>query len=119
MKKIIAALLVLCAIFSLFSCDEYIDGVISRPSGGAGSGGGANQPPMNNDPTDDFTVTVYADGQPYKPRMDMEVYWSDGFSIHTAPCYHSNRCNTLLSRITCFHINYMMIFFNSSLGPLT
>ena len=85
MKKIVAALLVLCAMLSIASCDEYIDGVIS--GGGIGGGGGSDpdQPPMNNDPTDDFTVTVYADGQPYSPRIDMDVYWSDGFSIHSAP----------------------------------
>lgn len=85
MKKIIAALVFLSVLFSLFSCDEYIEGVISPPSGSTGSDGGAEQPPMNNDPSDDFVVSVYADGQPYKPRMAMDVYWSDGFSIHTAP----------------------------------
>jgi len=39
---------------------------------------------MNDDPTDDFTVTLTANGEPYTPRMEMFAYWSDGFSVHTA-----------------------------------
>lgn len=86
MKKLISAILILASLASFASCDEYYDapggsviGGINKPSGDNG------QPPMNDDPTDDFTVTVLADGQPYSPRIDMSVYWSDGFSIHSAP----------------------------------
>lgn len=93
-NRFLCLILVLLSIISLFSCKgEIIQG-----------GGGKNdtdtdtetdvtdtntdtnnQPEMNDDPTDDFTVTILADGQPFKPRIDMNVYWNDGFSIHTAP----------------------------------
>ena len=85
-------MLVLLSFISLIACDgQVIQG-----------GGGKNdtdtdatdtdtevdtdkQPEMNDDPTDDFTVTILADGQPFKPRINVNVYWNDGFSIHTAP----------------------------------
>ncbi len=41
-------------------------------------------PVMNDDPTDDFIVTIKADGEEYRPRTQMFVQWSDGFSIHRA-----------------------------------
>ena len=72
-------------IFSMASCDgsyQYPTG--NGGSGDSGSGGGYVPPVMNDDPTDDFTVTVTADGEEYSPRMDIYVYWSDGFSVHTA-----------------------------------
>ncbi|MBR5140356.1 MAG: hypothetical protein IKV16_04795 [Clostridia bacterium] len=87
MKKhrLIALLLALCSLFSLVACTgEYIDPSGSGPSGGNNPDGGYVPPEMNDDPTDDFTVTLLADGQPYSPRMEMFAYWSDGYSIHTA-----------------------------------
>ena len=89
-KKISAFLLVLVISFSLFACSgEYQQGI----SGGGTIGGGGNDdeggagyvpPTMNDDPTDDFTVTLLADGRAYRPRMDMYAHWSDGYSVHTA-----------------------------------
>lgn len=87
LTKITAFLLALVMLFLLTSCVGEYEG----PTGPGGSGGGGGDddtgyvpPVMNDDPTDDFTVTLTADGQPYTPRMNMYVYWSDGFSVHTA-----------------------------------
>ncbi len=88
LKKICALACAVLALFSLIACEgEYHYGNQSQvqdtdtkdPSGGE-----YVPPEMNDDPSDDFTVTVRADGQPYSPRMEMFVYWSDGFSVHTA-----------------------------------
>ena len=92
LKRIIALVLALCSLFSLAACEEYeqiggtggiLGGIFG--DGGAGDGDGGNKDDdLNDDPTDDFTVTLTADGQPYSPRMEMQAYWNDGFSIHTA-----------------------------------
>lgn len=86
MKKLIAILLLLATLLTLFACTP---GEIIGPSGGGGGqGGGSGEggddytpPEMNDDPTDDFTVTLLADGQPYSPRMEMYAHFSDGFSM--------------------------------------
>ena len=88
-KKLFALILLFCIIASFAACSgEYIE-----PSGNGGGGGnnpGDNPgdeytpPEMNDDPTDDFTVTLLADGQPYSPRMEMFAYWSDGYSVFKA-----------------------------------
>lgn len=88
LKKCISCLLIIAALCSLFGCSGEIrpgNRPGNRPSGGDGEGGDNYVPPiMNDDPTDDFVVTLHADGAPYSPRMEMYAYWSDGFSIHTA-----------------------------------
>ena len=89
LKKLIALFLIAASIFTLASCiGEYELPTVNPGGGGNGGGGGEGggyvPPVMNDDPTDDFTVTLTADGQPYTPRMDMYVYWSDNFSVHTA-----------------------------------
>ncbi|MBQ7907366.1 MAG: hypothetical protein IJ309_05260 [Clostridia bacterium] len=88
LKKIISFLLVAIMLFSMVACNgEYNYG---NTPGGSGNGGGTEgeggfvPPVMNDDPTDDFTVTLMANGVSYKPRMEMFAYWSDGFSVHTA-----------------------------------
>lgn len=89
LKKIISFLLVAIMLFSMVACSgEYNYG---NTPGTGGNGGGGNEgeggyvpPVMNDDPTDDFTVTLMADGISYKPRMEMFAYWNDGFSVHTA-----------------------------------
>ena len=87
LNKFLALLLLFALLFSICACSGEIIG----PSGvGTGKPGGDNSedeyvpPVLNDDPTDDFTVTLLADGQPYTPRMEMFAYWSDGYSIHTA-----------------------------------
>lgn len=86
-KKCLLLLLATLMLFSLFSCDgEY---QYATPTGSANAPEETTPPEytppeMNGDPTDDFTVTVLADGKAYSPRMEMYVHWSNGFSIHTA-----------------------------------
>lgn len=97
-KRIISLILALITVlFSFVACDgELVIGNnvgnttgssadTSEPSDGGDEDNKQEQPELNNDPTDDFTVTLMADGEPYKPRMDMLVYWNDGFSVHAAP----------------------------------
>ena len=88
-KRITALMLLLVMIFSLFACSgEYQYGVSGGGTIGGNSGNGDDDgfvpPVMNDDPADDFTVTLLADGKAYRPRMDMYAHWNDGFSIHTA-----------------------------------
>ena len=87
-KKIIALFLLLSTLFSLFSCTA---GELIDPSGGSSGpsdnedGGEEDTPPeMNDDPTDDFTVTLFRDGQPYSPRIEMSAIWTDGFSTFSS-----------------------------------
>ena len=90
LKRMTVLMLVLAIAFSLFACSgEYQQGIVGGGTIGGGGdgndGGGSFTPPtMNDDPTDDFTVTLMADGRAYRPRMDMYAHWNDGFSIHTA-----------------------------------
>ncbi len=86
-KKMVAMTLTLIMLFSMLACQgtyNYPVGTNPGGNGGDGDGGEYVPPEMNDDPTDDFTVSLTADGEPYSPRMDMYVYWNDGFSVHTA-----------------------------------
>lgn len=80
-KRIIALLLALVMLTSLVSCGEF------KPATGTGQGGGntPNQPEMDDDPTNDFTVQLRLNEQPYIPTVSMSVYWNDGYNIHIAP----------------------------------
>ena len=85
-KKLCSLLIVCVMLFSLVACElgDYNYAV----GGGNGGGSGSNKPDapvLDDDPTNDFTVTLRANGEPYSPRMEMYAYWSDGFSVHTAP----------------------------------
>ena len=89
LKKLIALLLAMLTLFSATACmGEFQFGRPPESSGTEeeeGGGSGYVPPEMNDDPTDDFTVTLMADGQPYTPLADnMFAYWNDGSSIHTA-----------------------------------
>ncbi len=90
LKKLIALLLAALTLFSATACmGEYHFGIAPGGNTGGneddgGSEGGYIPPEMNDDPTDDFVVTLKADGQPYSPRMEMFAYWNNGSSIHTA-----------------------------------
>ena len=82
-KRIISAILVLVLMLSLISCGEYV--------GNAGSGGGTQKPPSsgnggesNDDPSDDFTVQLMLEGQPFCPETAVSVFWNDGYSYHIA-----------------------------------
>ncbi|MBQ2769592.1 MAG: hypothetical protein IJF44_06440 [Clostridia bacterium] len=83
-RKILTILFVVVMLFSTAACE----GVYNEAIGDTSSGEfiePVEPPAMNDDPTDDFTVTLHADGQPYAPRMQMYARWSDGFSVHTSP----------------------------------
>lgn len=85
-KKIISLLLLIATLASLVACGEFQEA--TRPGGsinGPDNENPTDQPPMNDDPTDDFVVTVTLDGKPYVPRMDMDVIWTSGSSVHRAP----------------------------------
>ena len=85
-NKLIALILCLATLFSFASCEgEYHSGI--GGGGGANNGGGSYTPPeMNDDPTDDFTVTVKVNGEAFSPRIEIDVYWTreNGFGVHTA-----------------------------------
>lgn len=89
-KKIICSLLSLVMLLSLFSCGEF------KPATGVGGniGGSGNNnypsntdkpPVLDNDPTNDFSVQLRVNDQPFKPTVSMSVYWSDGYNVHIAP----------------------------------
>ena len=91
LKKFICLLLVVIFCLSLLACEGQViqgGGNINDTDADTDTDSDdttVKPPEMNDDPTDDFTVTILADGQPFTPRINMSVYWNDGFSIHTAP----------------------------------
>lgn len=84
-KKFIAILIAVFTLFSFWGCTGEFTQALGGGTHGGGNGGTVEQPELDSDPTNDFTVTLKADGNPYTPRMDMYARWSDGFSVHTAP----------------------------------
>ena len=75
-KKLCSLLIVCVMLFSLAACElgDYNYAV----GGGNGGGSGSNKPDapvLDDDPTNDFTVTLRANGEPYSPRMEMYAYW--------------------------------------------
>ena len=87
LKKIISAVLLCAMILSLFSCVEFKEAVDkgdgSKPN--KNPDGTTAQPDLDDDPTNNFTVQIRANGQPYKPTISMDVYWSDGYNVYVAP----------------------------------
>lgn len=98
-NRIIALTLVIISLFSLISCSgefEYgnMPGGNNNTSGSgetvdsttvdSGTEGGYVPPEMNDDPTDDFVVTVKVGENNYKPRTELYARWSDGNSVHRA-----------------------------------
>ncbi|MBQ3016984.1 MAG: hypothetical protein IJD79_09415 [Clostridia bacterium] len=80
MKRIVCILLVFAVSFvSLFSCSEY------KPPVNSGGGGGSNAPELDDDPTNDFTVSLTYHGEAFAPTTAIDVYWDDGFDIFVAP----------------------------------
>jgi hypothetical protein len=98
LKKILSLLLIAIMLFSLTSClGEYQVGINQGNNNNNGNNTGKEDekddlepdngyvpPTLNGDPTDDFVVTLFADGVAYSPRTEMYAYWNDGSSIHTA-----------------------------------
>lgn len=83
LKRILATLLVLVMSLSTLACGEYHAAI-----GGGGNKlpeGSAEQPTLDNDPTNDFTVRLRINGEAYIPTTAINVYWNDGYNIHIAP----------------------------------
>ena len=80
--KAVAMLLILALLTGfMYSCGEY-----KPPVGGdEEDDGGVKHPVLDDDPTNDFTVTLMKDGQPFIPGTAIDVYWNDGYDIHVAP----------------------------------
>ncbi len=81
--RIIAFILIIATLLSLSACGEYSPA--TKKPGSTESSGDTEQPEMNDDPTDDFTVAVTANGAPYIPKTDIYVIWTSGVSVHKAP----------------------------------
>ena len=82
LKRFLPIFLALICACSLFACGEYRDAV---DVGNNGQIGDKNEGVEDNDPTNDFTVTLRANGEAYKPTVAINVYWSDGYDIFIAP----------------------------------
>ena len=74
-KRIIALILVCSALLSVVSCGEYRPAT-GTPGGNNGGGqgnkypdGSATQPDMDNDPTNDFSVQLRLNEQPFSPTV--------------------------------------------------
>lgn len=83
MKRIFLLLLCLSLAVALLSCGEYKpplefeEGKSTESTGEEGT--------LDGDPTNDFTVTLRLNGKAYKPQININVYWSDGYDIYVAP----------------------------------
>lgn len=87
-KRAVALILAVVTLILLCSCEEYQYAskvTDKKPTETPTDAPESTGPTMNDDPTDDFVVHVTVNGEPYSPRMDMDVYWNDGNSVHTAP----------------------------------
>ena len=82
LKRICAMLLCASLACALASCGEYKGALeFEEESTEAVTPGGV----LDDDPTNDFTVTLRLNGKPYKPSVGLDVYWSDGYDIYIAP----------------------------------
>ncbi len=87
MRKLIKSISVFlaCALLLFtFSCGEYKPAVNGSVSGSSVPGL-AEQPDLDDDPTNDFTVRLRLNGEGYIPNVATNVYWNDGYTIHVAP----------------------------------
>lgn len=76
--KAIALLLVLTLLSGfLFSCGQYTPPAKDPEE----EGDGIKRPVLDNDPTNDFTVSLVKGGKPFVPATAIDVYWSDGYDI--------------------------------------
>ena len=71
LNRIIALLLILTLLSTLISCGEY-----HQATGGGsddGKGEGENKPTLDDDPTNDFTVQLRLNEQPFSPATAVAV----------------------------------------------
>lgn len=100
LKKILSVSLVCAMLLSLLACGEYKPSQGGVNNGGGNNGGGNSgnfpddsddQPTLDDDPTNDFTVQLRVNEQPFVPTVSMSVYWNDGYNIHIAPVDRTGR----------------------------
>lgn len=81
LKKILALVLTFALLASLISCGEYKaadkkgDGNKDQSSSGGNDGSGETE-------TDEFTVNLTLNGQPFNPPTMVEIYWNDGYNVY-------------------------------------
>lgn len=87
LNRIISVILTCTMLLSLFACGEFNPATDKGNSGsGQGNNGNSNgKPNMDDDPTNDFTVQLRVNEQPFSPTTGMNVYWNDGYNVHIAP----------------------------------
>lgn len=84
-KRIAALALFAALLLSSAACGEYKPAIDSGIGDNQYPGDSAQQPDLDDDPTNDFTVQLRLNGETYVPTHSMSVYWRDGYSIHIAP----------------------------------
>lgn len=93
-KKLVAIVLICVLLLSLLSCGEFRPatgggnnngGTGGSNQGGSKPDGSVDQPGLDGDPTNDFTVQLRLNEQPFRPTTAINVYWSDGYNVHIAP----------------------------------
>lgn len=82
LKKGIFISLFSCLLALLPACGTYNPALNNSDSQHSGA---AQQPELDNDPTNDFTVQLRLDGETYAPTAAINAYWRDDYSIHIAP----------------------------------
>ena len=85
LKKATAALLILACALSLFSCGSFKDAVHLGTTKQEQETQRNPATGFDDDPTNDFTVTLRLNGKAYAPSVAIDVYWSDGYDIFIAP----------------------------------
>lgn len=87
MAKRILALLLVMATLLLSSCGEMKKAVNDLPGNNNSKlpGGSVEQPELDDDPTNDFTVRLRVNEEEFIPQVAINVYWNDGYNIHIAP----------------------------------
>lgn len=86
MKKLKTALCILLALLLsgvLVSCGEYKPALEFESEEESTEKGSDNA--FDDDPDNDFTVTLRLNGKAYRPQIGINVYWSDGYDIYIAP----------------------------------
>lgn len=83
LKKILLLLLAVMLSFSLVSCGEFKDVIDLGGKKEQTAAPGDNE--FDDDPTNDFTVTIHQNGEAYHPTVAIDVYWSDGYDVFVAP----------------------------------
>ena len=85
-KRLIAALMALCFIFSLASCGTFVPANTQTNTNTSNGQGGTGDGEVKEEYSEDaFTAILVYNGQVYNPaENDIVVYWNDGKSIHSS-----------------------------------